>query len=77
MKKLALIAALLLAASPAAAQVATSGQQQSGSQGGQSAPTQAPTTGIFCDEEMTRNVLQRTHRPEHEWLRIDWRIHIE
>jgi hypothetical protein len=46
MKKLALIAALLLAASPAAAQVATSGQQQL--LGGQ-----APTTGIFCDEEMT------------------------
>jgi hypothetical protein len=51
MKKHALIAALLLATSPAAAQVATSGQQQQ--TGGQSAPTQAPLTGIFCDEEMT------------------------
>jgi hypothetical protein len=49
MKKLALIAALLLAASPAVAQVATSGQQQLSGQSGES----APTTGIFCDEEMT------------------------
>jgi hypothetical protein len=54
MKKLALISALLLAASPVAAQVAMSnGQQQTGGQGGQSAPTQAPTTGVFCFEEMT------------------------
>jgi hypothetical protein len=51
-KKLALIAALLWAASPAAAQVTTMGQQQSG-QSSQSAPTQAPTTGAFCIEEMT------------------------
>ena len=54
MKKLTLIAALLLAASPAAAQVATSmGEQQSGDQSSQSTPTQAPTTGVFCIEEMT------------------------
>ena len=54
MKKLALISALLLAVSPAAAQVATSnGQQQSGALSGQSGQTQAPTTGVFCIEEMT------------------------
>jgi hypothetical protein len=54
MKKLTSISALLLAASPAAAQVATSlSQQQLGGQSVQSAPTQAPTTGVFCIEEMT------------------------
>ena len=54
MKKLALISALLLAAAPVAAQVAMSnGPQQAGGRGGQSAPTQAPTTGVFCIEEMT------------------------
>jgi len=49
-KNLALIAALLVAASPAAAQVPTSTSQQ---RSGQSASSQAPTTGVFCDEEMT------------------------
>jgi uncharacterized membrane protein YgcG len=44
MKKLALISTLLLAASPAAAQVATS-QSEAG--------TQTPTTGVECTEEMT------------------------
>ena len=54
MQKLALISALLVAASPVAAQVAMSnGQQQTGGRGGQSAPTQAPMTGVFCIEEMT------------------------
>jgi hypothetical protein len=53
MKKVSLISALLLVASPAAAQVATSMGQQSGGQGGPSARTQAPTTGVFCIEEMT------------------------
>ncbi len=54
MKKLALISALFLAASPVAAQVAMSNaQQQTGGLGGQSVPTQAPTTGVFCIEEMT------------------------
>jgi hypothetical protein len=58
MKKPALIAALLLAASPAAAQVTTSmSQQESALQGGQpvapQAPAQAPTTGVFCIEEIT------------------------
>lgn len=57
------MAALLLAGSPAAAQVATSsareqvvtsnGQQQLSTRGGQQAPSQAPTTGTFCIEEMT------------------------
>jgi hypothetical protein len=43
MKKLALIPALLYAASPVVAQVATSNsQQQSGGQGGQLAPSQVP-----------------------------------
>jgi hypothetical protein len=62
MKKLALIVTLLLGASPVAAQVATlNGQQQSGVQlgvqsgvqRGQPAPSQAPTTGTICIEEMT------------------------
>jgi hypothetical protein len=54
MKKLALITALLVAVSPAAAQVTTSNsQQQSVGQGGQSASSQAPTMGAICDEEMT------------------------
>jgi hypothetical protein len=54
MKRLALIAALLLAASPVQAQVATSnGQQLLGGQVGQPAPSQAPTTGVICEEEMT------------------------
>ena len=53
MKKLVLIAALLLTASFVAAQVSTlNGQQQLGL-GGQLAPSQAPTTGVFCVEEMT------------------------
>jgi len=54
MKKLALISALLLAASPAAAQLATSSRvQQLNGQSVQSTPTVAPTTGVFCIEEMT------------------------
>src|SRR6516225_2129722 len=54
MKIFALIAALLLTASPAAAQVATSlSQQQLGGQSIQSAGTEAPRTGVFCSEEMT------------------------
>jgi len=31
----------------------SNGQQQTGGRGGQSAPPQAPTTGVFCIEEMT------------------------
>jgi hypothetical protein len=53
MKKLALIAALLWATSPAVAQVATSGQQQLGGQSSQPSSAEAVTTGVFCDEEMT------------------------
>jgi hypothetical protein len=54
MKKLAIIAALLSTASSVVAQVATlNGQQRAGVQGRQSAPSQAPTTGVFCIEEMT------------------------
>jgi hypothetical protein len=54
MRKVLLISALLLAASPAAAQVATSlSQRQLGGQSVQSAATEAPTTGVFCIEEMT------------------------
>src|SRR5215470_2136001 len=54
MKKLALISALLLAVSPAAAQLATSSRvQQLGGEPVQSTPTVAPTTGVFCIEEMT------------------------
>ena len=54
MKKLALVYALLLAASPAAAQLATSQRvQRLNGQSVQSTPTVAPTTGVFCIEEMT------------------------
>jgi hypothetical protein len=56
--------ALLLAASPAAAQVVTTnngelqvnapgGQQLTATQNARSAPSQGPTTGTFCIEEMT------------------------
>ena len=56
MKKLATIAALVFAVSPAAAQVATlNGQAQSPIQGGAKGSTQAPITGVFCIEEMTAN----------------------
>jgi hypothetical protein len=67
MKKVALVVALIAivfpAVSPVSAQVGTSnGQeriaapnspQQPGSQSGQRVPSQAPTTGTFCIEEMT------------------------
>jgi len=66
MKKVALVVALIAivfpAVSPVSAQVGTSNAQeriaapntpQSGSQSGQPAPSQAPTTGTFCIEEMT------------------------
>jgi hypothetical protein len=60
MNRLVLIAGLVLAASPAAAQVVTangqtqlSGKTQLGGQSAQPAPTQAPVTGTFCIEEMT------------------------
>ena len=54
MKKLALIYALLLAASPAAAQLATSSRvQELNGQSVQTTPIEAPTTGVFCIEEMT------------------------
>ena len=70
MKKLAMIAALLLATSPVEAQVATSnGQELSGGQIGQSAASQAPTTGVICEEEMTAtfcNVVS-VGRGAHGW----------
>jgi hypothetical protein len=54
MKKLAMFAALLSATAPVQAQVATSnGQELLGGQIGQSAASQAPTTGVICEEEMT------------------------
>jgi hypothetical protein len=53
MKKLALVAALILAASPVAAQVATSNPQELSGEGALSAPSQAPVTGVICIEEMT------------------------
>jgi len=64
MKKLALISALLLAASPAAAQLATSARvQQLGGEPVQSTPTVAPTTGVFCIEEMTATFCNVTTGP--------------
>ena len=53
MRKLALISALLLAATPAAAQVATSLSQARPGGQLQYAGTQASTTGVECTEEMT------------------------
>src|SRR5215468_5794212 len=56
MNKLALIAALGFAASPAAAQpAAPNGQAPSSTQGRATTSTQAPITGVFCIEEMTAN----------------------
>jgi hypothetical protein len=52
MKKLALVAVLTLAASPAAAQVSTSNAQGLPGQGAFSTPSQAPTTGVICIEEI-------------------------
>ena len=78
MKKLALIYALLLAASPAAAQLATSQRvQQLGGESVQSTPIEAPRTGVFCIEEMTATFCNVTTGPEHEWLRVEPRVHIE
>ena len=59
MKKRALIAVVLVATSPATAQVAAAPNQQELLPGQASefpptqAPTQAPTTGVFCAEEIT------------------------
>ena len=65
MKKLLLIAGLLLAASPVAAQ---SVQQPLGA-GGQINNSQLPNTGVICIQEMTATFCN-VHRPEHGWLRI-------
>jgi hypothetical protein len=64
MKKLALIYALLLVASPAAAQLATSSRvQELGGPAVQSAPIIAPPTGVFCIEEMTATFCNVTTGP--------------
>jgi hypothetical protein len=64
MKKLALIYALLLVASPAAAQLATSSEvQQLGGPAVQSTATVAPPTGVFCIEEMTATFCNLTTGP--------------
>jgi len=63
MKKLALIY-LLLAASPAAAQLATSQRvQQLGGESVQTTPIEAPRTGVFCIEEMTATFCNVTTGP--------------
>ena len=62
MNKLVLIAAVVFAASPAGAQLGVPNDQggsspqgaaTGGAQGG--SPSQAPSTGVFCIEEMTAN----------------------
>src|SRR6516164_1256603 len=64
MKKLALIYALLLVASPAAAQLATTSRvQQLGGPAVQSTPTVAPSSGVFCIEEMTATFCNVTTGP--------------
>jgi hypothetical protein len=75
MKKLALIYALLLVASPAAAQLATSSRvQQLGGPAVQSTPTLAPPTGVFF-EEMTATFCNVTTGPNT--LRVAQSVHIE
>lgn len=64
MKKLALVYALLLAASPAAAQLATSSSlQRLNGPGVQTTATLAPPTGVFCIEEMTATFCNVTTGP--------------
>jgi hypothetical protein len=64
MKKLALIYALLVVASPAAAQLATTSEvQQLGGPAVQSTATVAPPTGVFCIEEMTATFCNVTTGP--------------
>ena len=64
MKKLALVYALLLAASPAAAQLATSQRvQQLGGESVQTTPIEAPRTGVFCIEDMTATFCNVTTAP--------------
>jgi hypothetical protein len=61
MKKLALIAALLLASSPVAAQ---SRQQPLGA-GGQTNTSSLPNTGVICIEEMTATFCNVPSSPSH------------
>ena len=89
MKKLALIYALLLVASPAAAQLATTSRvQQLGGPAVQSTATVAPPTGVFCIEEMTATFCNVTTGPNtsgygaqrvniEQWGRIKRHICIE
>ena len=101
MKKVALVVALIAivfpAVSPVSAQVGTSnGQQQVatpngqlllGNRGSQPAPSQAPTTGTFCIEEMTATFCNVPVGPNtngygsgrrnriHRRIRVDRRVH--
>jgi hypothetical protein len=64
MNKLALIAALVLAASPTSAQVVTPNDQtRSAIPGGATQSTQGPITGVFCIQEMTANFCNIVTRP--------------
>jgi hypothetical protein len=66
MKTIALVAVLAVAASPAKAQFATAnGQPQSAIQNSQPAPPQAPTTGVFCIEEMTATFCNVVRGPNN------------
>jgi hypothetical protein len=60
MRKLALIAALLLAASPVAAQVAT---HQPLEAGGQANTSTLSNTGVICEEEMTATFCNTATNP--------------
>jgi hypothetical protein len=76
MKKLALIYALLLVASPAAAQLAT--ESTTAGRSGRPVHTDcSPTDWRFLHRGNDRDILQRNHRAEHEWLRVAQRVHIE
>jgi hypothetical protein len=59
MRKLALIAVLLLAASPVAAQ----SRQQALGAGGQTNNSSLPNTGVICDEEMTATFCNTATSP--------------
>ena len=75
MKVLALTAALLLAASPVAAQ--TSHIQQPFGAGGQTNNSPLTDTGVICLQEIGCDVLQRDQQPEQLGLRIRYGLQIE
>jgi hypothetical protein len=62
MRKLALITALLLAASPVAAQVVSNQPLEAG---GQTNTSTLPNTGVICEEEMTATFCNTATSPNN------------